>query len=985
MAINKKLIFWKSSTFNPPTSPSDTTKDVLWNSIVFFDSTAGTYANSIWTHGKVFSSGVWGTNQTNYVPLAIGNTTYNLSKDGHTHSYLPLAGGTLTGQINLTTTTITTPQANTIALAAKSDGLYQKIGTVETKLALTTDLTWANITSKPTTLSGYGITDAVQINSDNWANFRYTEFALADKDVVINASGSIKLDGWYSISTGAGSSYGTRLTINGLDAHDKTQLYFNGENGSIQYRKSWYYNTPWTSFRTLWDSNNLTSLSQLTNDTGFITSSASITGNASSATKVNNNLILKFDTGTTEGTSLYTFDGSSAKTIDIKAGSNVSISKAAGIITISSTDTNTVYTHPTTSGNKHIPSGGSSGQILRWNSDGTAEWGTDNNNTYTAATTTNLGLTKLFSDTVQSIAGNTVTATASRTYGVQVNSSGQLVVNVPWVDTDNNTTYSQATSSTLGLVKLGSDTQQTVAASSVTATASRSYAIQLNSSGQMLVNVPWTDNNTTYAAGTSSTLGLMKLFSDTVQSVAATAVSATASRTYGVQVNSSGQLVVNVPWTDSNTTYSNFTGATGSANGTAGLVPLPTIANYNSNTYLKSNGTWTQVNYSHLTGTIPNAPSATYASAVTLTADNSTNAINYPLFVNVATGNLSPRTDTGFTYNPSTGALTASTFIGSLTGNASSATNLQTARTFAATGDATGSVSSNLSAGFSMALTLANSGVTAGTYKSVTVDAKGRVTAGTNPTTLGGYGITDAVTLNTAQSVTATKTFKVTQVFEKTITNTSPATQPIYIKGTGGSTVGTSPAIGFINPALNDGSIVFHNAIFKFMDWQMVTYIPVQSTKFDLGNGWDLRASGAELHFFYNGVQKGAFTTNGFVSTEQLTVNSSIFATGFFQSSDIRLKNVIEPLKIDIKDILNIPSFYFTYKDTERVNIGTSAQEVQKVFPEIVSTDSKGMLSVEYDKFGLIALELIKTQQKEIDSLKYELNNLKWKIDGYRN
>lgn len=37
-----------------------------------------------------------------------------------------------------------------------------------------------------------------------------------------------------------------------------------------------------------------------------------------------------------------------------------------------------------------------------------------------------------------------------------------------------------------------------------------------------------------------------------------------------------------------------------------------------------------------------------------------------------------------------------------------------------------------------------NSGVTAGTYKSVTVDAKGHVTDGTNPTTLSGYGITDA-------------------------------------------------------------------------------------------------------------------------------------------------------------------------------------------------------------------------------------------------
>jgi len=42
-------------------------------------------------------------------------------------------------------------------------------------------------------------------------------------------------------------------------------------------------------------------------------------------------------------------------------------------------------------------------------------------------------------------------------------------------------------------------------------------------------------------------------------------------------------------------------------------------------------------------------------------------------------------------------------------------------------------------------LSHANSGVSAGTYKSVTVDAKGHVTGGTNPTTLSGYGITDGL------------------------------------------------------------------------------------------------------------------------------------------------------------------------------------------------------------------------------------------------
>jgi len=50
------------------------------------------------------------------------------------------------------------------------------------------------------------------------------------------------------------------------------------------------------------------------------------------------------------------------------------------------------YTHPTTSGNKHIPSGGSSGQILRWSADGTAVWGADNNTTYSDATQSAHGL-----------------------------------------------------------------------------------------------------------------------------------------------------------------------------------------------------------------------------------------------------------------------------------------------------------------------------------------------------------------------------------------------------------------------------------------------------------------------------------------------------------------------------------------------------------------------------------------------------------------
>ena len=91
------------------------------------------------------------------------------------------------------------------------------------------------------------------------------------------------------------------------------------------------------------------------------------------------------------------------------------------------------------------------------------------------------------------------------------------------------------------------------------------------------------------------------------------------------------------------------------------------------------------------------------------------------------------------------GNFSAGTITATLSGNATTATALATARTISVSGDGTGSASFDGSTNAAIALTLANSGVTAGTYKSVTVDAKGRVTGGSNPTTLAGYGITDAV------------------------------------------------------------------------------------------------------------------------------------------------------------------------------------------------------------------------------------------------
>lgn len=83
---------------------------------------------------------------------------------------------------------------------------------------------------------------------------------------------------------------------------------------------------------------------------------------------------------------------SKSDTLTLVAGNNVTITPSVTNDSITISSANTVYTHPTTAGNKHIPAGGSSGQILRWASDGTAVWGNDNNTTYGVATQTSNGL-----------------------------------------------------------------------------------------------------------------------------------------------------------------------------------------------------------------------------------------------------------------------------------------------------------------------------------------------------------------------------------------------------------------------------------------------------------------------------------------------------------------------------------------------------------------------------------------------------------------
>lgn len=71
------------------------------------------------------------------------------------------------------------------------------------------------------------------------------------------------------------------------------------------------------------------------------------------ASSVENEFVIKFDTGSTEGTDLYTFDGSAAKTINIIGGNAIGLVKGAGSITINHDDTST-QTSVTANGRTYI-------------------------------------------------------------------------------------------------------------------------------------------------------------------------------------------------------------------------------------------------------------------------------------------------------------------------------------------------------------------------------------------------------------------------------------------------------------------------------------------------------------------------------------------------------------------------------------------------------------------------------------------------------
>lgn len=140
-----------------------------------------------------------------------------------------------------------------------------------------------------------------------------------------------------------------------------------------------------------------------------------------------------------------------------------------------------------------------------------------------------------------------------RNYAVELDSSGKAYVNVPWTDT--NTTYNVATTSANGLMSSSDKSKlDGIQAGADAVSFSRSLSsgtkigtININGTNTDIY-APTAGEPVEYGVATSTTLGLVKIGYPE------------SGKNYPVELNSSNQMYVNVPWTDNNITYSNGEG-----------------------------------------------------------------------------------------------------------------------------------------------------------------------------------------------------------------------------------------------------------------------------------------------------------------------------------------------------------------------------------------------------------------------------------------
>ncbi|ALR31189.1 hypothetical protein ATE47_11950 [Chryseobacterium sp. IHB B 17019] len=116
--------------------------------------------------------------------------------------------------------------------------------------------------------------------------------------------------------------------------------------------------------------------------------------------------------------------------------------------------------------------------------------------------------------------------------------------------------------------------------------------------------------------------------------------------------------------------------------------------------------------------------------------------------------------------------------------------------------------------------------------------------------------------------------------------------------------------------------------------------------------------------------------------TQKLHVIGNILASGTITPSDIRIKKDITDNTYGLKEVLNLRTINYKYKDEELSKdkkIGFIAQEIKAAMPELVTTadDNMKTLGVNYAEMTVILTKAIQEQQIQINTLKKEIEELK--------
>jgi hypothetical protein len=112
-----------------------------------------------------------------------------------------------------------------------------------------------------------------------------------------------------------------------------------------------------------------------------------------------------------------------------------------------------------------------------------------------------------------------------------------------------------------------------------------------------------------------------------------------------------------------------------------------------------------------------------------------------------------------------------------------------------------------------------------------------------------------------------------------------------------------------------------------------------------------------------------------------------LWAQSFNVNSDARLKKNIQPIANPIEKLKKISGYTYEWRTSEfdTLNLKTGkdygiiAQEVEKIFPEMISTSPNGYKAVNYNNLVPVMIEAIKEQQKQIEKLTQEIETLKEK------